>query len=353
MTQADTTGRRAIFLDTEVLFSDPYLRKGTFSELRAHLDHSADIDLLISTVVLDELINHQRKKLHEAFGTIRRAVSDVSELWPQYQGTFVDTPNIDASVSEYGRRLRGILKDGFGAIIVDLPKVSHAAVLERAISRRPPFDENGRGYQDTLLWLSLLELANSGRFTEIAFVSNNHRDFGSKEGSLSSSLQAELRGPRQPNILYFKTLPEAISRVFATPLPENYAVQTNGQIQRQLVASLRADILEGLQLILDEDFDPRKYTVTNLGEAFEVLGARALRVHDGKTNLSLHIRFWKSAVTKWLWQRKVDVFSDHFADVQVWVSIVLASPSGEPESVEVLEADVAELDNGTNRRRRP
>ena len=57
------------------------------------------------------------------------------------------------------------------------PQVSHEQVVERAVTRRKPFNKSGAGYRDTLIWFSVLELLKANR-SVVYLVTSNTRDFG-------------------------------------------------------------------------------------------------------------------------------------------------------------------------------
>jgi hypothetical protein len=60
-------------------------------------------------------------------------------------------------------------------VILPFPRITHEAVVKRALQRRQPFDPEGKdGYRDTLLWESLIELTAND---EVVFASRDIRAF--------------------------------------------------------------------------------------------------------------------------------------------------------------------------------
>jgi hypothetical protein len=68
--------------------------------------------------------------------------------------------------------------------------VPHSTVLQRCIARRKPFDLEGRGYGDALIWYTVVELCQAAS-EPIAFITNNAQDFLAKE-QLHADLIADL-----------------------------------------------------------------------------------------------------------------------------------------------------------------
>ena len=68
---------------------------------------------------------------------------------------------------------------------------------------KKPFDENGKGFRDALIWLSILDFAEIIEDRKVIFISNNHKDFSeSKMNLLHPDLIEETR-LRNVEILYY------------------------------------------------------------------------------------------------------------------------------------------------------
>ena len=72
------------------------------------------------------------------------------------------------------------------SLILDYPDTLHETLVKRATSRKRPFDDNGSGYRDALIWESVLELAKQVK-GPIVLVTKD-KDF--REGS--SNLHGDL-----------------------------------------------------------------------------------------------------------------------------------------------------------------
>ena len=75
-----------------------------------------------------------------------------------------------------------------GGAILPIVDVAASQLALRSLERRPPFDDRDRGMRDTLLWLSVLELARAGR--TVILAANDAGAFG--EHRLHQALEDEV-----------------------------------------------------------------------------------------------------------------------------------------------------------------
>ncbi len=100
-----------------------------------------------------------------------------------------------------------------GITVMPYPPGSLEAVAARAVARVRPFTEDGRGYQDTLVWLSALAVVDE---ESVVLVSQDKEAFGKQE--LHLELQNEARAAiaaaaatrGEVTVTLVKTLPELV-----------------------------------------------------------------------------------------------------------------------------------------------
>ena len=178
-----------VVLDTNAFHSDVH---GTQPRLSGILDgpvNQAAFEVFVPEVVMLELdkqfAQRSKKVVREINKTVGAYTGELAALGMAVpEGVTVD----EDAVNDYRERLADRLSKA-GAKILPVPE-NLSAALEWAVHRRKPFKQTGEGFQDAVIWLSILELA-SQRSESIAFVSSNSKDFA--EPDSDSKLAIDLR----------------------------------------------------------------------------------------------------------------------------------------------------------------
>ncbi|KXC04460.1 PIN domain-containing protein [Microbacterium hominis] len=143
-----------LFIDANVIVGNPLLR-GRQWDAVADAVIAGMLDLYVSELVVDEAAARYR----DAASMRERAATRSLKEWPPAARELV-TRAISASQvfsRDYEKHLRARL-DQIGAEVIDYPQPDHRDIAARAIARSAPFDSDGNGYRDALLWLSFLDL---------------------------------------------------------------------------------------------------------------------------------------------------------------------------------------------------
>lgn len=131
--------------------------------------------LLLPKVVLEEVVNGFREQAEQLATRITALSNDARRLG--LAPCAGKTPDIDSEVARY----RSYLLKELGAELIDLPSIPHGELLDRALQRRKPFNNQGAGYRDALIWQNVLDLLKSSK-EEVCFVTGNRRDFWDDKG---------------------------------------------------------------------------------------------------------------------------------------------------------------------------
>ena len=178
-----------VVLDTNAFRSDVH---GTQPRLSGILDgpvNQAAFEVFVPEVVMLELDKQFARRSKKVVRDINKAVGEqIRELAALGIASPERMEVDDAAVENYRKDLEERLAKA-GAKILPVPDDLSAAVTW-AVHRRKPFKQTGEGFQDAVIWLSILELA-SQRSESIAFVSSNSKDFA--EPDADSKLATELR----------------------------------------------------------------------------------------------------------------------------------------------------------------
>lgn len=199
-------------LDSNAIMSDPSLA-GTAWKLLAHAATSKDTQLAISEVSRLEVIAGYSRRVKDAQSGLhtwtRRNLSALG------MGHLAEV--LHESMVEQVERYESSLDSRLSSIPVELlpiPEVEHIALVSRAVNRVPPCDDNGDGYRDTLIWLSVLKVATERPDEKIILVTAD-KDFVDATGT---ALQAALLEELQDNGLKdrVKVLPNLQAAALST-----------------------------------------------------------------------------------------------------------------------------------------
>ncbi len=176
-----------IFFDANILIADYHLSSPYMGVLITFL-HRTDAKLFVPIVVLEEVKQKYREHLLQETKKFEKSLKQMKYLAPSLE--FVNPQmDIKAQGEVYSKKLESSLQFFLNAKYLDLPSVSHDLVVKRAINKRKPFSDSGRGYRDTLIWENILAEAKSDD-EEIVFITNNAKDFAAED---STSLHPDLK----------------------------------------------------------------------------------------------------------------------------------------------------------------
>lgn len=202
-------------LDTTALMNDPYC-VGAAWRVLAHAPAAWHVRVLVPEVVLIEATGGHRRRVDEA-----RTALDV---WGRKHAGPLGLRNVQQEaagmLNKAAADYRSVLDETLAVLNVEIvppPDTKHAALVERAASRRKPCNSNGDGYRDTLNWLSLISLASDHPDEELIWVSDNIKDFGTDDGdALHPDLIEELQeAGAEQRVSWVRTVPDLILKLAA------------------------------------------------------------------------------------------------------------------------------------------
>jgi hypothetical protein len=79
-------------------------------------------------------------------------------LLRDFKQDWIETISKKAVAESYEKFFSAKLNE-LNAEIPDYKDIPHAQIVNRDLERRRPFQENGKGYRDTLLWETLVGIA--------------------------------------------------------------------------------------------------------------------------------------------------------------------------------------------------
>lgn len=173
----------AVYLDTNVLVQRAGLQSLELTAVIA-LCREAGIDVVLPSLVADEVESSRLRVLEASFDTLRAAHREAAQLAPV--ATLPELPNPGELAREYRRGL------GEFFAVVRTPDEAPVEALRRETFRLPPA-RAGRGARDSAIWLTVRD-DHLRRDEPGYFVSNNSRDFGAQGQAevLNTSLASEI-----------------------------------------------------------------------------------------------------------------------------------------------------------------
>lgn len=195
-----------IVVDANVLVSDKGRQKPVWSDAPANGDR-----FLVPEVAFLEFVAHRGRELDglisalKAAPSIHSAVRGRGHLAREIEELKLARPHVEQTEREMF---------AFEKIdIVPLPDgIMHLDLVRRAADRIRPFNDQGNGgYRDTLIWLTVLELAKSNPDDEVVLVSNDSTAFATSKNSpeLHRCLADELKKEAlEDRVRWVRTLDE-------------------------------------------------------------------------------------------------------------------------------------------------
>ena len=175
-------------LDANAVIAEQY---GASAHIRALLSASSAVGFQVHLpkVALEEIAAIYERDLSKNAKEADKRLSRLSWLL----GRSIDSPVDGFDSKEETESFRERLLSHLGMTesrIIDYPDTPHETLVKRATSRKRPFDDNGSGYRDALIWESVLELAKQVKGS-IVLVTKD-KDFREGSSNLHSDLIKDL-----------------------------------------------------------------------------------------------------------------------------------------------------------------
>jgi hypothetical protein len=238
------------------------------------LSSSGQIAVVLPEIVQWEIANQAQREVVDLLDRHRATTSKLRRLGIEAPA-FGDGPMIGKErVAQATEELRKQVLEK-GGRIAPIPNVSHAELVRRSLDRRRPFDGEDRGYRDTLLWHTALELLREGH--SVVLVSNDKSAFVSPGADelLHPDLDAELRAYGYSAELHLaKSLDRARILIAGAMSPERQRVAH--LLARDEIA---AEIMHCLCVTASgEVFDEKE--LLHWGWSEDLAGVRVLEIKD-------------------------------------------------------------------------
>jgi hypothetical protein len=189
-----------IILDTNIVYDNWHFDTPKFEALLEYLNKTKSM-LVIPKLVKDEIIKKYGEKLSEYIKFKNQKERNLLEK------SKIKSLDENELVADYKEFLSNFLKKHW---ILDYPELKIEALIARSISECPPFGRNGKGFRDTIIWETIVELLKRDKGkNHFCFITNNSKDFGAI--NLHNNLRYEL-SEQSVDIEYFNDLESFIGK---------------------------------------------------------------------------------------------------------------------------------------------
>ncbi|WP_072814929.1 PIN domain-containing protein [Rhodococcus zopfii] len=181
-----------VILDTNILAHSPFLDSDEWNQLHVHTTDWG-LRFMVPEVAVMETVNVVRRNWKPDITRLEQHSRWISRLGKSAEFQAV----LDAAAERsdrYDSSLRCRMEE-LGIEIAPLPAtIDHLDIARRASERRAPYGTAGNGkeehlkdgYRDTLIWLTVLAVAENHPACDVWFVSDNYSDFGGKSENRDS-----------------------------------------------------------------------------------------------------------------------------------------------------------------------
>jgi hypothetical protein len=167
-----------VVVDTNALRNSPGLSSKSWQSLVQNA-RAWGVKVVVPSVVVMETINLLQREMATAISAAERMSKDLRRFGlPSLKDDAI--LQLQLRSASFEDDFRSTLKEA-NIDIVDVPsKIRHEDVALRAIRKRAPYSagKDKDCYRDTLIWLTLIEIADANPWEDVWLVSANTNDFG-------------------------------------------------------------------------------------------------------------------------------------------------------------------------------
>ena len=276
-----------IFLDTSILYPDPFWKKNFFEGFKNIVVKDKKINVFISNIVLLELQHNYRKILQEQISKL----SVINDKINDYNIVVSAKASIDVeeSVKRFDAFYRKLIEEKT-VTILDYSNDFLPEILDRAITRKKPFTKNKTELKDCVIWLTYFKYAEDHKLNDCILLTNNTSDFcdSKKTEEDNFSVHPELQKDSKRFRIY-ASLKELIQKEWGKEqnfdedfvlnlIMDNFTNAITKKIEQEY------ERLEPYDIVVDDEF-VLGYVSPECFEIFEVDNI-VVNVFDGKHMIS-------------------------------------------------------------------
>lgn len=207
-----------IILDTNIFMEDFSLSGRKFKLLLDFINRTQS-QVIMTQIVWEELLHNYERNILDCKKELYRTLEKCRKLIPQYEQITIDFCEQPSEVVE---EFKTLLKNKFGfSEKYIFPYHDHylSELVSRCIRRQKPFTDKGEEFRDAILWLNVLDIADSNDSKTAVFISgdghyqgdsNKKQSSKSQEGNRLHSDLIEEASEREVKIVYYNSIDELL-----------------------------------------------------------------------------------------------------------------------------------------------
>jgi len=192
-----------VILDTNTIIQNPKLDSDIHKVLYRYLSKT-DSYLLMPEVVHQELPVVYKKRLSEIFSKVKTDVAKLNAFLTDNNDLCIEY-DVNTEATKFISLVESIYAGFNKNYIASLKPGMLEESIRRAINKIRPCSENKEEFRDTLIWLTVISVAEEQDERNVVFITNNTTDFCDSDGNLHEQLKNDLQ-EKNINVYFYKTL---------------------------------------------------------------------------------------------------------------------------------------------------
>ncbi len=285
-----------IILDANILRNDLKFRDKVYEILNDYLIKT-DSKYVLPSVVIEEIKALYERALKDRYEEYKKSDEKLRNtlLFVEMPPT-LEKANIETDITRYIEFLHQKLGTA-DANIVPYKNEYLPELVFRAVHRKKPLDNKGQQFRDGLLWLTVLDYAETTQEKIVAFISENVSDFSEKgQSQLAKELEEEAT-QRGVTVRYFRSLSD-FAKAHASPIAFINVDWVNKNIDFKVTEDLISAVLgerEEKKILSDLNLD-RNERATGYISKTDYVSSKVLEFfvyekQDGTILLNVEIEF--------------------------------------------------------------
>ncbi len=169
-----------IVLDSNVIINDWRMRGIEFQLLKWFIIN-CNAKLFVPQLVIDEVTNKAREKLQKSIRLANKNIKEVERIINKQTNSRISIMLLLKLKKEYRSYLLNFFDD-LDAKLIAHDDIPHDVLIKRSLSRKKPFNNDDKGYRDSIIWETILQSIAICNATTI-FITDNKNDFASNKNA--------------------------------------------------------------------------------------------------------------------------------------------------------------------------